>query len=150
MQKRREFFCWLIKFLWRSASQQLFAPASTRRARGEKGDYILSVSFRSDTGIMKEARLWICRRTMQSAAPDTSRQKEATAAFPHSLIQLLSGRLSPEYIIIQRSIRFFRDATLSLIRIYWMHTCTLLLERIGDNEFAGCWREELHLHKVKQ
>lgn len=64
---------------------------------------------------------------MQSAAPDTSRQKEATTAFPHSLIQFLSGPvcLSPEHIIIRSSIRFFKDATSSSIRI-WFIVCFCL------------------------
>lgn len=79
-------------------------------AKGENGDYILSVSFRSGTQIMKEARLWIWRRTMQSAAPDTSRQKQVTTAFPCLLIQFLSACLSAECIIILSSSQVFKDS----------------------------------------
>lgn len=88
---------------------------------------------------MKEARLWIWRRTMQSAAPDTSRQKKKP--FPHSPIQLLSACLSTEYIIIHSSVQeCFKDATLSLIRNYRMHTFMPLLERDNPREAAGFWR----------
>lgn len=75
--------------------------------RVERADYILSVSFRCTTRIMKEARLWICRRTMQSAAPDTPRQKKKPPqTFSHSLIRLPSGCLSAECIITHSSTHF--------------------------------------------
>lgn len=67
---------------------------------------------------------------MQSAAPDTSRQKQASTAFSHPLIQFLSACLSVlnAPLFIQESAFFSspleeeekkKKKALSLIRIYF-------------------------------